>query len=62
MLYSLTMTSFNVLAAVFSYFDHLEDIHGKSYVSSVLSCITAANYGLSESELLDILSCDRRVS
>ena len=43
-------------------FSELEDERGCVFVSHALGYITAAKYGLTESELLDILTCDADVS
>jgi len=42
-------------------FSRLEDEHGCAFVSHTLGYITAAKYGLTESELLDVLTCDLKV-
>ena len=44
-----------------SLFDDLEATHGKVLVSHVLAYLTAAQFGLSEPEILDILSTDEEV-
>ena len=43
-------------------FSELEDEQGCVFVSHALGYITAAKYGLTGSELLDILTCDADVS
>ena len=43
-------------------FSELEDERGCVFVSHALGYITATKYGLTESELLDILICDADVS
>ena len=45
-----------------SLFDDLEASHGKVLVSHVLAYLSAAQFGLSEPEILDILSTDDEVS
>ena len=41
--------------------DRMENRHGRLLVSHALSLVTASRFGLSENELLDILSCDEQV-
>ena len=41
--------------------DRVENTHGRLFVSRTLSLLTASRFGLSENELLDILSHDRQV-
>ena len=43
-------------------FASLEEKFGHCFVSQALGYITAAKYGLSEMELLDILASDKEVS
>ena len=43
-------------------FSELEDEQGCVFVSHALGYITATKYGLTECELLDILTCDADVS
>ena len=43
-------------------FSELEDEQGCVFVSHALGYITATKYGLTECELLDILTCDANVS
>ena len=43
-------------------FSELEDEQGCVFVSHALGYITTAKYGLTESELLDVLTCDADVS
>ncbi|XP_069171975.1 NACHT domain- and WD repeat-containing protein 1 isoform X2 [Procambarus clarkii] len=42
-------------------FDHLEHTYGQVEVSHTLGYLTAAKHGLSDSEMIDILSCDETV-
>ncbi|XP_045104205.1 NACHT domain- and WD repeat-containing protein 1-like isoform X3 [Portunus trituberculatus] len=42
-------------------FDELEETYGKVEVSHTLGYLTAAKHGLSDSEMIDILSCDEAV-
>ena len=42
-------------------FSKLEEEHGCVFVSHTLGYITATRYGLTECELLDILTCDLEV-
>ena len=40
---------------------HIENTHGSHFVSSTLRIITASYYGMSEDELLDILTINHEV-
>ena len=42
-------------------FQHFEGTHGQVYVTQALRIITASKYGMSEDELMDILSCNSQV-
>ena len=52
---------FIFVATIVTQFDHLEEIHGKMFVSHILACITASRYGLSDDEILDIVAHDKQV-
>ena len=43
------------------YLEHIEGKHGRRYVTLTLAIITASNYGMTEDELMDILSCNEEV-
>ena len=51
----------NVKSMINMLFDHLEIRHGYKLVKHALGYITAANMGISEAELEDMLSCDDEV-
>eukprot|EP00117_Sycon_ciliatum_P028293 scpid11072/ scgid0674/ Leucine-rich repeat and WD repeat-containing protein KIAA1239 len=46
---------------VFSVFERVERRFGWQYVNHALGYVTASRHGLSEPELLDILSCDEKI-
>ncbi len=43
------------------FLQYIEDTHGRLFVSSTLSLITASYYGMAEEELLDILTYNKEV-
>ena len=47
---------------IFSVFERVERRFGWQFVNHALGYITAGKHGISEPELLDILSCDEKVS
>ncbi|CAL8080693.1 unnamed protein product [Calicophoron daubneyi] len=51
----------NIRDAIIDLFESLEHAHGKALTSHALSYITASRGGLSEAELVDILSLDNEV-
>ena len=56
------MVSGTIRDILFSVFERVEEQHGWLLVSHALGYISAGRHGLSEPELLDILSCDEEVS
>ena len=55
------MTFMTYVAMLENLFDDLEATHGKVLVSHVIAYLSAARFGLSEPEILDILSTDDQV-
>ena len=53
--------SLSLLGALLVFIEELEKTHGKLFVSHTLEYISASKSGLSENELLDILSQDKEV-
>ncbi len=52
----------NYIAAVVNLlFQYFEDTHGQVYVTQTLRIITISKYGMSEDELMDMLSCNSQV-
>nr|XP_027211056.1 LOW QUALITY PROTEIN: uncharacterized protein LOC113804390 [Penaeus vannamei] len=51
----------NLMGLINAVFDELEAAYGQVEVSHTLGYLTAAKHGLSDSEMIDILSCDEAV-
>lgn len=51
-----------VHSAISALLDHLELKHGSSFVARSVSYLSLSRTGLSEAELADLLSCDRKLS